>query len=74
VVLLRSCGDWTEEERLVASKLLSCMGITVAERRTWLAKLRLISSRNCEMRRYLIQYMLTGMNWLPQMRNKTDQP
>jgi hypothetical protein len=39
-VLLRSCADWTTEERSVVKKILSAMGITVTERRAWLARLR----------------------------------
>ena len=32
-VLLRSCADWTVEERSVVKKILSAMGITVVDRR-----------------------------------------
>ena len=32
-VLLRSCADWTAEERSVVKKILSAMGITVVDRR-----------------------------------------
>ena len=39
-VLLRSCADWTSEERSVVKKILSAMGITVTDRRGWLARLR----------------------------------
>eukprot|EP01034_Spumella_vulgaris_P022749 gene22749-28907_t len=39
-VLLNSCADWTVEEKNVVRKLLSSMGVTVLERRTWLARLR----------------------------------
>ena len=39
-VLLNSCADWTAEEKHVVQKILKSMGVTVIERRNWLAKLR----------------------------------
>lgn len=39
-VLLNSCADWTAEEKHVVHKILKSMGVTVIERRNWLAKLR----------------------------------
>jgi hypothetical protein len=39
-VLLRSCADWTAEERSVVKKILHAMGVTVTDRRAWLARLR----------------------------------
>lgn len=39
-VLLNSCADWTSEEKSVVKKILKAMGVTVVERRTWLARLR----------------------------------
>ena len=39
-VLLRSCADWTSEERGLVSKILKSMGITVLERRAWIGRLR----------------------------------
>ena len=39
-MLLRSCADWTAEERSVVKKILHAMGVTVTDRRTWLARLR----------------------------------
>ena len=39
-VLIRSCADWTSEERGVVSKILKAMGITVLERRAWLGRIR----------------------------------
>ena len=39
-VLLSSCADWTSEEKQVVHKILKSMGVTVIERRNWLAKLR----------------------------------
>jgi len=39
-VMLRSCADWTAEERGLVTKILKSMGITVLERRAWLGRLR----------------------------------
>ena len=39
-VLIRSCADWTSEERVVVAKVLKAMGITVIERRAWLGRIR----------------------------------
>lgn len=39
-VLLNSCADWTVDEKHVVQKILKSMGVTVIERRSWLAKLR----------------------------------
>jgi Ca2+-binding EF-hand superfamily protein len=39
-VLLNSCADWTVDEKHVVQKILKSMGVTVIERRNWLAKLR----------------------------------
>jgi Ca2+-binding EF-hand superfamily protein len=39
-VLLNCCADWTAEEKQVVHKILKSMGVTVIERRNWLAKLR----------------------------------
>ena len=39
-VLLRSCADWTSEERGLVTKILKSMGITVLERRAWLGRMR----------------------------------
>lgn len=39
-VLLNSCADWTAEEKQVVHKILKSMGVTVIERRNWLARLR----------------------------------
>ena len=40
LVLLRSCADWTTEEKVVVKKILSAMGSTVIERRTWFSRIR----------------------------------
>jgi len=40
LVLLRSCADWTTEEKVVVKKILSAMGSTVLERRTWFSRIR----------------------------------
>ena len=39
-VLIRSCADWTSEERGVVHKILKAMGVTVLERRAWLGRIR----------------------------------
>lgn len=39
-VLLNSCADWTVDEKHVVQKILKSMGVTVIERRNWLARLR----------------------------------
>ena len=39
-VLIRSCADWTSEERGVVSKILKAMGVTVLERRAWIGRVR----------------------------------
>lgn len=44
-VLMQSCADWTAEERVIISKILKAMGLTVSERRNWLTKLRSDLSR-----------------------------
>lgn len=44
-VLMQSCADWTAEERVIISKILKAMGLTVSERRNWLTKLRADLSR-----------------------------
>ena len=33
-VLLRSCADWTSEEKVLVKKILRAMGITMTERRS----------------------------------------
>lgn len=37
-ILLRSCSDWTRDERELVHKLLRAMGVTVQERRAWLGR------------------------------------
>ena len=44
-VLLNSCADWTAEEKHVVQKILKSMGVTVIERRNWLAS----KSDGCEL-------------------------
>lgn len=39
-ILLNSCADWTAEERALVKHILASMGVTVIERRGWLARLR----------------------------------
>ena len=39
-MLLRSCADWKSEERNVVTKILKAMGMTVLERRAWIARLK----------------------------------
>ena len=49
-VLLNSAADWTNEERALVHKILKAMGITVYQRRAWLAKLR-VTLMGCSSRR-----------------------
>jgi Ca2+-binding EF-hand superfamily protein len=46
-VLLRSCAEWTSEERNLVNKILKSMGITVLERRAWLGRLRVSLMSAC---------------------------
>jgi hypothetical protein len=39
-VLLKSCAEWPAEEVAIVGKILTSMGVTVLERRAWLARVR----------------------------------
>jgi hypothetical protein len=39
-VLLKSCAEWPADEIAIVGKILTSMGVTVLERRAWLARLR----------------------------------
>ena len=45
-VLLNSCADWTLAEKALVHKILKSMGVTVFQRRSWLAKLRVSLMRS----------------------------
>ena len=40
LTLLQTAVDWTQAERGIVQKILKSMGVTVSERRNWLAKLK----------------------------------
>ena len=39
-ILLRSCSDWTKEERDLVHRILKAMGVTIQERRAWLGRMK----------------------------------
>lgn len=47
-ILMQSCADWTLNEKQIVRKVLKAMGLTVPERRTWIARVRLTLQRKAK--------------------------